>query len=65
MAHGMSAADAAKGAYAYLYARLAAQVHLLAFMDCFRVIGWITLFAAPVVLLTKRFAVGAKPTGGH
>ena len=65
MVHGMSAADATKGAYAYLYARLATQVHLLAFMDCFRVIGLITLFAAPIVLLTKRFVVGAKPTGGH
>ena len=65
MVHGMSAADATKGAYAYLYARLAAQVHLLAFMDCFRVIGLITLFAAPIVLLTKRLAVGAGRTGGH
>ena len=65
MVHGMSAADATKGADAYVYARLAGQVHLLAFMDCFRVIGLITLFAAPIVLLTKRFTVGGKPTGGH
>ncbi|KAA6456714.1 DHA2 family efflux MFS transporter permease subunit [Acidobacteria bacterium AB60] len=64
-AHGMSAADATRAAYAYLYSRLEAQVHLLAFMDCFRVIGLITLFAAPIVLLTKRFAAGTKPTGGH
>lgn len=63
--HGMRAADASQAAYGYLYSRLEAQVHLLAFMDCFRVIGVVTLIAAPIVLLTKRFAVGAKPTGGH
>lgn len=61
----MRAADASQAAYGYLYSRLEAQVHLLAFMDCFHVIGLITLLAAPIVLLTKRFAVATKPTGGH
>lgn len=63
--HGMRAADASQAAYGYLYSRFEAQVHLLAFMDCFHVMGVITLIAAPIVLLTKRFAVGTKPTGGH
>ena len=63
--HGIRAADVPQAAYAYVYSRFEAQVHLLAFMDCFHVIGVITLVAAPIVLLTKRFAAGGKPTGGH
>lgn len=63
--HGMRAADASQAAYRYVYSRLEAQAHLLAFMDCFRAIGVVTLIVAPLVLLTKRFAVGAKPTSEH
>lgn len=63
--HGMRAADASQAAYGFLYSRFEAQARLLAFMDCFHVIGVITLFAAPIVLLTKRFALSTKPTGGH
>jgi hypothetical protein len=39
---------------------LHAQTQLLAFMDCFHIIGIVTLIAAPLVLLTKNF----KPTAG-
>jgi DHA2 family multidrug resistance protein len=34
-------------------------------MDCFWVLGVITLVAAPIVLLTKPFTVGAKAPEGH
>jgi MFS transporter, DHA2 family, multidrug resistance protein len=63
-AHGFAPADAARAAYQSLYNSFQAQVHLLAFMDCFRAIALVTLLAAPVVLLTKPFRVGGAP-GGH
>ena len=62
---GFSPADALKGAYARYYNELAAQTRLLAFMDCFHIIGVITLVAAPLVLLTKHFKVGGKAPEAH
>jgi MFS transporter, DHA2 family, multidrug resistance protein len=64
-AHGMSAADAARASYQHMYSQLQAQAHLLAFMDCFHVIGMVTLIAAPIVLLAKPFAVFGRSPGGH
>src|SRR5581483_6187988 len=62
---GFSHADALSAAYANFYNQLGAQTHLLAFMDCFHVIGIVTLIAAPLVLLTRQFKVGGGPSGGH
>src|SRR6202171_1253425 len=56
--HGFSPADSLKGAYAYYYNRLHAETQFLAFMDCFHIIGVITLIAAPLVLATAYFKVG-------
>ena len=42
-----------------------AQTRLLAFMDCFHIIGVITLIAAPLVLLTKNFKSGGKAPAAH
>jgi DHA2 family multidrug resistance protein len=63
--HGMSPADAMTAAYGRVYNQLHAQTQLLAFMDCFHVIGVVTLIAAPLVLLTKAFKPAAKSTGAH
>lgn len=63
--HGFSQADALNAAYGRVYEQLHAQTQMLAFMDCFRVIGILTLLAAPLVLLTKRFNIGGAPSGGH
>jgi DHA2 family multidrug resistance protein len=63
--HGFSPADALNAAYARVYEQLHAQTQLLAFMDCFHVIGVITLIAAPLVLLTKNFKPGGKSTAAH
>ena len=63
--HGYSHADAIRGAYARYYAQFQAQTRLLAFMDCFYVLGVMTLLAAPLVLLTKGFKVGGKAPAGH
>jgi DHA2 family multidrug resistance protein len=64
-AHGYSAADAVKAATLRYYNELGAQTHLLAFMDCFHLIGVVTLMAAPLVWLTKNFKVGGKVPEGH
>ena len=63
--HGYSPADAVTAAYARVYEQLHAQTQLLAFMDCFHIIGIITLVAAPLVLLTKSFKPAGKSTAAH
>jgi MFS transporter, DHA2 family, multidrug resistance protein len=63
--HGFSPADAVTAAYARYYNQLHAQTQLLAFMDCFHIIGIITLIAAPLVLVTKNFKTGGKSTAAH
>jgi DHA2 family multidrug resistance protein len=63
--HGFSPADAVSAAYARYYDQLHAQTQLLAFMDCFHIIGIITLIAAPLVLMTKNFKTGGKSTAAH
>jgi MFS transporter, DHA2 family, multidrug resistance protein len=63
--HGFSQADALNAAYGRAYAQLHDQTQMLAFMDCFYIIGILTLIAAPLVLLTRRFHIGGGPAGGH
>jgi len=63
--HGFSQADAATAAYANVYARLQAQAALLSFMDCFYVLGLVTLCAAPLALLTKSFVSDVDSTAAH
>jgi DHA2 family multidrug resistance protein len=63
--NGYSHVDAVRAAYLRYYDQFQAQTKLLAFMDCFYIIGIITLIAAPLVLLTKNFQVGKKPPPAH
>jgi DHA2 family multidrug resistance protein len=46
-------------------AYLQAQARLLAFMDCFHVLGVITLLAAPLVLLTRNFRASSRGGAAH
>jgi DHA2 family multidrug resistance protein len=62
---GFSHANAMSAATAHFYNQLQAQAHLLGFMDCFHLIGVMTLLAAPLVLLTRSFKVGGGSSGGH
>ena len=64
-ARGFAHADAVSAAYGHFYAQLQAQAHLLAFMDCFHLIGVMTLIAAPLVLVTKVFKLGGGAPAGH
>jgi DHA2 family multidrug resistance protein len=63
--HGYSPADALSAAYSRVYEQLHAQTQFLAFMDCFYIIGIITLIAAPLVLVTKSFKPAGNSTGAH
>jgi DHA2 family multidrug resistance protein len=63
--HGIAHANATGAAYAHVYGQLQAQAHFLAFMDCFHVIGVMTLIAAPLVLLTKYFKLGGGAPAAH
>ncbi|MCU1336749.1 MAG: emrB [Bryobacterales bacterium] len=62
---GFSGPDAATAAHGYLYQQLQHQVNLLSFMDCFRVIAWLTLAAVPLLLLIQRFKPAGKPPAAH
>jgi MFS transporter, DHA2 family, multidrug resistance protein len=62
---GMTGADAAQAAYGAIYKQLEAQISLLAFMDCFRVIGWLTLAAVPLLLFMRRFKPAGKAPAAH
>jgi DHA2 family multidrug resistance protein len=61
---GISVGDAHAAAVANVYRDLGNQAHLLAFMDCFRVIALVTLVAAPLTFFIRRFRAGGAP-GGH
>jgi MFS transporter, DHA2 family, multidrug resistance protein len=63
--HGYSAADALQAATLRYYNLLEQQTRLLGFMDCFRVIGWVTLAMVPVVFFIRSFKVGGKAPAGH
>ena len=62
---GYSHADATRAAYLRYYNQLTDQTRLLGFMDVFRVIGWVTFAAIPLVFLIPKFKVSGKPSGGH
>ena len=62
--HGFAHADALTAAYARVNNQLYAQTRLLAFMDCFYILGLATLIAAPLTLLVKNAKPG-KDTPAH
>jgi DHA2 family multidrug resistance protein len=59
MQHGFTHADALISAPGVIYQQIAGQTLFLAFMDCFRVLGWATLAMIPLVLAIRKF----KPSG--
>ena len=62
---GFTGPDAATAANGYLYQQLQNQVRLLSFMDCFRVIAWLTFGSAALLLLVQRFKPAGKAPAGH
>ncbi len=64
-ARGFSLPDSTTAAYARVYGQLQAQSSLLAFMDCFYILGVVTLCVAPLVLLVKPFKVASRSPAAH
>ena len=65
MQHGFTSADAGPASLGLLYQQLVRQSLFLAFMDCFRVIGWLTLAMIPLALLVRKFKAGGDAPAGH
>ena len=62
---GFSHADAMSAAYSRYYTSYSTQTQLLAFMDCFFMLGVMTLVAAPLVLFAKSVKSSGKPSEAH
>jgi DHA2 family multidrug resistance protein len=62
---GFTGPDAAAAAQGNLYGQLQHQVNLLAFMDCFRIIAWITAATIPLILLIRHFKPAGNAPSGH
>lgn len=65
MQKGFTSPDAAHAAQGYLYHQLQHQVSLLAFMDCFRVIAFLTLAAVPLMFFVRRFKAAGNAPAAH
>jgi MFS transporter, DHA2 family, multidrug resistance protein len=65
VAKGFTGPDAASAAQGYLVQQLQHQVSQLAFMDCFRIIAWLTLATVPLMLLIRPFKPGGKAAADH
>jgi len=63
--HGFTSADAGSASLGVVYRQLLHQSIFLAFMDCFRVIGWLTLSMIPLVFFVRKFKVGGSAPGAH
>ena len=63
--HGLSQFDASRAAALYYYTQLEHQTKVLAFMDCFHIVGWVTLAAAPLALLVRHVRASGNASGGH
>ena len=63
--NGFSHADALNAAYAHVYDQLGMKTRFMAFMDCFYLLGVMTLITAPLMILTRGFRVGGKATAAH
>jgi DHA2 family multidrug resistance protein len=63
--HGFTGADASHGVWGLVYQQLGRQSLFLAFMDCFRVIGWVTLAMIPLVLAIRSFKASGAGASAH
>jgi DHA2 family multidrug resistance protein len=61
---GATGPDAIHQAYGMVGTMMNQQAAMLAFMDCFHLLGLIVLIGVPLAFLIRRFQIG-KPAGGH
>jgi DHA2 family multidrug resistance protein len=62
---GFTGPDAAAAAQSGILRQLERQVSLLAFMDCFRILAWLTLATIPMILLIRHFRPASTSRSGH
>jgi DHA2 family multidrug resistance protein len=62
---GLTGPDAALAAQGGLFQQLQHQVNLLAFMDCFRILAWLSLATIPLLFAIRHFTPAGKPPAGH
>lgn len=65
MQHGLTKADASSGILAVVYEQIGRQSLFLAFMDCFRIIGGITLAMVPLVLAIRSIKAAGTSVSAH
>lgn len=65
MHYGITSADAGTGSLGVVYQQLLGQSLFLSFMDCFRVIGWLTLLTVPLIFAIRKFKPGGEAPVGH
>jgi MFS transporter, DHA2 family, multidrug resistance protein len=65
MQHGFTSADASSASLGVVYQELLRHSAFLAFMDCFRVIGWLTIAMIPLALLIRKFKGGGGASTAH
>src|SRR5260370_3995065 len=65
MQHGFTKADASAGVLGVVYDQIGRQSLFLAFMDCFRVIGWVTLAMIPLVLAIRTIKAAGSNVSAH
>jgi len=62
---GFSGPDAATTSQGYLYQQFQHQVSLLSFMDCFRLIAWLTPGCGFLAVVCSAFQAGRKAPAAH
>jgi DHA2 family multidrug resistance protein len=62
---GASPADAAQKAFGVVAGVAEKNAVMLAFLDCFLLLGIVAFAGLPLALLIKKFRSGAPPAGGH
>ena len=62
---GLTSADAGPASLGVIHQQLVHQSIFLSFMDCFRVLSWLTFAMIPVVFFIKRFKAGGTAPEGH
>jgi DHA2 family multidrug resistance protein len=63
--HGFSGADAGAASLGIVYEQLIRQSLFLAYMDCFRVIGWLNILAIPLIFAIRKFKAPGEAAAGH
>jgi MFS transporter, DHA2 family, multidrug resistance protein len=63
--YGFTSADAGPASLGVVYEQLLRQSMFLAFMDCFRVIGWLNVLALPLVFAVRRFNAQRDAPAAH